>query len=81
MALLAEAAADPSSLGVNLLFLAVPDEEVGSAGMKAAVKSDTSQGKTFWRVIIGPVATVAERDALAAKVKALGYPDAYPVSK
>ncbi len=55
--------------------------QMEKAGMKAAVKSDTSQGKTFWRVIIGPVATVAERDALAAKVKALGYPDAYPVSK
>ena len=37
MALLCEAAADPSSLGVNLLFLAVPDEEIGSAGMRAAV--------------------------------------------
>ncbi|MFZ1662836.1 MAG: SPOR domain-containing protein, partial [Paracoccaceae bacterium] len=55
--------------------------QMEKAGMKASVKSDTSQGKTFWRVIIGPVATVAERDALAAKVKALGYPDAYPVSK
>lgn len=55
--------------------------QMEKVGMKASVKSDTSQGKTFWRVIIGPVATVAERDALAAKVKALGYPDAYPVSK
>ncbi len=37
MALLAEASSSPSALGVNLLFLAVPDEEVGSAGMRAAV--------------------------------------------
>lgn len=37
MILLSEAASNPSSLGVNLLFLAVPDEEVGSAGMRAAV--------------------------------------------
>ena len=37
MALLSEAARDQSSLGVNLLFLAVPDEEVGSAGMRAAL--------------------------------------------
>jgi arginine utilization protein RocB len=37
MVLLSEAAENLSSLGVNLLFLAVPDEEVGSAGMRAAV--------------------------------------------
>jgi len=37
MALLAEASKVPSNMDVNLLFLAVPDEEVGSAGMRAAV--------------------------------------------
>ena len=55
--------------------------QLTKAGISAAVKPDQSQGKTFWRVIVGPVATVAERDALAAKVKALGYPDSYPVTK
>ena len=55
--------------------------QIEKAGMAAAVKPDTSQGKTFWRVIVGPAASVAERDAFAAKVKGLGYPDAYPVSK
>lgn len=55
--------------------------QMEKAGMAAAVKADTSQGKTFWRVIVGPAATAAERDAFAAKVKGLGYPDAYPVSK
>lgn len=55
--------------------------QMKKAGMAAIVKPDTSQGKTFWRVIIGPAASVAARDALAAKVKNLGYPDAYPVSK
>ncbi len=51
------------------------------AGMTAAVKADTSQGKSFWRVIVGPAASIADRKALVAKVKGLGYPDAYPVSK
>jgi len=36
-ALLAEYAADPGKLGVNLLFLAVPDEENNSAGMRLSV--------------------------------------------
>lgn len=55
--------------------------QMQKAGMGAAVKADTSQGKNFWRVIVGPAATEADRNALAAKVKALGYPDAYPVSQ
>lgn len=55
--------------------------EMQKAGMSAEVKADTSQGKTIWRVVVGPAATEADRNALAAKVKALGYPDAYPVSK
>lgn len=37
MALVAERSADPSSLGANLLFLALVDEEISSAGMRAAV--------------------------------------------
>lgn len=56
-------------------------DQMKAAGMTATVKSDQSQGKTFWRVIVGPAASVAERDALAARVKGIGYPDAYPVSK
>jgi rare lipoprotein A len=56
-------------------------DQMKAAGMTATVKSDQSQGKTFWRVIVGPAASVAERDALASRVKGIGYPDAYPVSK
>ncbi|MGC9373122.1 MAG: M20/M25/M40 family metallo-hydrolase [Thermovirgaceae bacterium] len=37
MALLAEASESPGTLGVNLLFLAVPDEEDSSRGMRRAV--------------------------------------------
>lgn len=55
--------------------------QMKGAGMSAIVKPDQSQGKTFWRVIVGPAATLVARDAIVAKVKGLGYPDAYPVSK
>ena len=54
-------------------------DQMKAAGMTATVKKDASQGKTYWRVIVGPAASVAERDALAGRVKGLGYPDAYPV--
>lgn len=54
--------------------------QMQAAGMAATVRPDQSNGKTYWRVIVGPVATVAERDALVGRVKGIGYPDAYPVS-
>lgn len=50
------------------------------AGLTARVIKDASQGKTFWRVIAGPAGTGAERDALLAKAKGLGFGDAYFVS-
>ncbi|MCB2116044.1 MAG: SPOR domain-containing protein [Rhodobacteraceae bacterium] len=55
--------------------------QMRAAGMSAEVKTDQSNGKTYWRVIVGPAASEADRNALAAKVKGIGYPDAYPVSK
>ena len=50
------------------------------AGLTAKVIKDASQGKIFWRVIAGPAGTGAERDALLAKAKGLGFADAYFVS-
>ncbi|MCY1128337.1 SPOR domain-containing protein [Frigidibacter sp. RF13] len=55
--------------------------QMQKAGLAAQVKPEKSQDKTLWRVLIGPAATQAERDAMVAKVKSLGYPDAYAVSK
>ncbi len=55
--------------------------QLQGAGMTATVVTDQSNGKTYWRVIVGPAASVAERDAFASRVKGIGYPDAYPVSK
>ncbi|MFZ5709150.1 MAG: SPOR domain-containing protein [Pseudomonadota bacterium] len=56
-------------------------DQMQAGGMAATVKADRSQGKSFWRVIVGPAASVSERDGLAARVKGIGYPDAYPVSR
>lgn len=55
-------------------------EQMQKAGVSASVRKEESQGKTFWRLIAGPVASAAERDALIAKIKGLGYADAYAVS-
>lgn len=56
-------------------------QQLKSAGTSATIKKETSQGKTYWRVLAGPAATAADRDALLKKVKGLGYADAYFVSR
>ncbi len=55
--------------------------QMTAAGLTPAIRKDESQGKTFWRVIVGPLTGADERAAAVAKVKGLGYPDAYAVSK
>ncbi len=50
------------------------------AGMTASIIPGTSSGKRFWRVVVGPAATSAERAALLKKIKALGFSDAYFVT-
>lgn len=49
-------------------------------GMVATVLAQESQGRPFWRVIVGPSPTSADRAAILAKVKALGFNDAYFVT-
>lgn len=53
--------------------------QMRAAGLEAAIRRQTSQGNTFWRVVVGPATSAAERAGLLEKVKALGYQDAYPV--
>ncbi|MGH1575729.1 SPOR domain-containing protein [Planktotalea sp.] len=50
------------------------------AGMVPTVKKGNSSGKPFWRVLVGPAQTSAERSALLKKIKASGFADAYAVS-
>lgn len=49
-------------------------------GIVPTVKEVTEGGKTTWRLLAGPATNSADRKAILKKVKALGFPDAYPVS-
>ena len=49
-------------------------------GMVPVVKKQSSQGKTFWRVLVGPASTKSERTVLLKKIKSIGFDDAYPVT-
>lgn len=48
-----------------------------TAGLSATVVRQQSQGSAFWRVIVGPAQTSAERDRLLEQVKDRGFTDAY----
>ncbi|SHH81135.1 SPOR domain-containing protein [Marivita hallyeonensis] len=50
------------------------------AGMVPTVLEQSSSGKTFWRVIVGPAQSSAERRTLLAKIKDQGFTDAYAVT-
>jgi cell division septation protein DedD len=49
-------------------------------GMVATVLAQESQGRSFWRVIVGPAPSVSDRAAILKKVKSLGFADAYFVT-
>ncbi|MBI1416200.1 MAG: SPOR domain-containing protein [Limimaricola sp.] len=55
-------------------------DRLKSAGVTAQVLHQESQGKEFWRVVVGPLTDPAERRTALAKVKAQGFPDAYFVT-
>ncbi len=55
-------------------------ESLRQAGMVPTVKPGNTNGKAFWRVIVGPATTSTERAALLKKIKGLGFADAYFVT-
>ncbi|MGH1367079.1 MAG: SPOR domain-containing protein [Maritimibacter sp.] len=55
-------------------------EALRRAGMVPTIKPGKSSGKEFWRVIVGPAGTSAERSQLLKKIKGLGFNDAYYVT-
>lgn len=55
-------------------------EALRRAGMVPTVKPGTMNGKSFWRVIVGPAMSSADRAALLKKIKDLGFTDAYYVT-
>ncbi|MBQ0750534.1 MAG: SPOR domain-containing protein [Roseovarius sp.] len=50
------------------------------AGMVPTVLEQNSQGKAFWRVIVGPATNASERAALLKKIQGIGFEDAYAVT-
>jgi cell division septation protein DedD len=55
-------------------------EALRRAGMVPTIKPGKMNGKDFWRVIVGPAGSSAERAALLKKIKDLGFNDAYFVT-
>jgi len=49
-------------------------------GIIPVVKQGTSSGKSFWRVLVGPATSTAERASLLGNVKGAGFADAYFVT-
>ncbi|MEX0301529.1 MAG: SPOR domain-containing protein [Leisingera sp.] len=51
-----------------------------SAGMVPIVREQSSSGKKFWRVLVGPAQNKSERSELLKSVKETGFADAYAVT-
>ena len=51
-----------------------------ASGMLPVVRKQESKGKVFWRVLVGPASSAAERDALLKQIKAAGFTDSYAVT-
>lgn len=84
----AAAPPQPSTLDKPFIQIGIFSQEANADNTAAAfrnigvaptIKRQTSSGKTFYRVIVGPAANMSEREALLAKVKELGFSDAYLV--
>ena len=82
----APASSSLSNPFIQIGIFSIEDNARGTAdklradGMSAQVIAQESQGRSFWRVIVGPAPTEADRDAILAKVKTLGFTDAYFVT-
>ncbi|WP_377507011.1 SPOR domain-containing protein [Octadecabacter sp. R77987] len=55
-------------------------DRMRATGIVPTVLEQESQGRPFWRVIVGPASSAAERAELLEKVKAQGFSDAYFVT-
>lgn len=54
--------------------------QMRGAGVVPQIKPFEANGKTFWRVVVGPAVTASERKQLLAKIKDQGFSDAYAVT-
>ena len=80
----ATASSDKSSLQIGIFSVEANAQRAAKtlkkAGVVSVVTKDETHGKTYWHVDVGPT-PAADHDALLAKVKKLGFADAYYSSK
>jgi cell division septation protein DedD len=55
-------------------------QDLQAKGLSTRVMAQQSQGRSFWRVIVGPAASEAQRADWLAQVQAEGFADAYFVT-
>lgn len=55
-------------------------ERMRANGIVPTVLEQSSQGRTFWRVIAGPATSENERAQMLRQIKGLGFSDAYAVT-
>ncbi|ADE85010.1 SPOR domain-containing protein [Rhodobacter capsulatus] len=82
--------AKPAAAGKGLVQIGIFSQEANAkraadqlkkSGIASTIRTETAKGKTFWRVVAGPAGSAADRTALLTKIKGLGFPDAYAVSR
>ena len=52
-----------------------------NAGLVPTIHDETSNGRQFWRVVVGPAPTTQDRAAVLDTVRGLGFEDAYFVTR
>jgi len=52
-----------------------------NAGLSPTIYDQSSTGRRFWRVVVGPAQTTAERASILETVRDLGFGDAYFVTR
>lgn len=55
-------------------------QQMSNAGIVATVKTFEANGRSFWRVVVGPATSRSELRTLTAAIKAEGFSDAYAVT-
>lgn len=50
-----------------------------AAGLSPTIRSESSQGLTFWRVVVGPSESVFERTSKLEVIRGEGFVDTFPV--
>lgn len=56
-------------------------DQMRNGGMVPTIFKEQLNGKTYWRVVVGPAMSGSERSALLKQIKEAGFSDAYAVVK